>query len=758
MKILVFIALALSCTTLFAQGGKLKKADNYYQKVSYYEASELYLDLLGSEIDSPKLRGKLANCYYQIGETVEAEKYYSEMISSDIVTSENIYNYAQSLKENGKYDESNRWMEKFHSLKTDDSRGKQFIQNKTYVQEIESQGAYFSINHLKMNSENAEFGGYPYQGKAYFVSNRTSKIAVQRYHLLNNARFLDLYLADVDTGKELVNPTLQPRKVNKKFHEGPLCFSPDGKTVYFTRNNMSSGSKRKDEKGIQNLKIYTANVGQEDKWENIVELDINSKEYSVGHPVVSVDGKTLYFASDMPGGEGGADIYKMSIEPDGTFGKPENLGAEINTEGQEMFPWITSEGLLFFSSDGHLGLGGLDVFAMLPNKDGSFKKLINVGMPINSATDDFALIMNKDNVSGYVSSNRSTGAGNDDIYAFTLLRPLKVNLSLKGIITDVRTNEILPGATVELVNENGDVLASTQADENGGFEFGLEPDLNYQMNVRKEDYFDNSGSVTTIDLPKGIEVLEKDLALEKDPGLSLYALITDAKTNLPLDSVMITVIDNMTGEKIQIITDAKGDYLRPLTDKKLDDRGSYNIGLSKNGYIPKVVTYNAVFDKEGQYDVHSDLDLTLDPMVTDLAQLIEINPINFDLNKSIIRPDAKVELDKIVEVMNKYPGMVVELGSHTDCRASKSYNEKLSDRRAKASAAYIKTKITKPERIYGKGYGEALLLNGCECEGSVKSDCSEEEHEKNRRTEFKVISVGDPTVGVQNNSTDSFGN
>ena len=136
--------------------------------------------------------------------------------------------------------------------------------------------------------------------------------------------------------------------------------------------------------------------------------------------------------------------------------------------------------------------------------------------------------------------------------------------------------------------------------------------------------------------------------------------------------------------------------------------------------------------------------------------MIEINPINFDLNKDFIRPDAKIELDKIVEVMNKYPSMVVELGSHTDCRASYAYNEKLSDRRAKSSAAYIKTKITNPERIYGKGYGESKLLNGCECEGSVKSDCSEEEHEKNRRTEFKVISVGDPNVGVQNNSTNSF--
>jgi len=337
-----------------------------------------------------------------------------------------------------------------------------------------------------------------------------------------------------------------------------------------------------------------------------------------------------------------------------------------------------------------------------------------------------------------------------------LLRELKVNLTLNGVITDVRSGEILPGAEVELLNEEGEVVSTAIADENGAYTFGLEPEFDYTVGAAKEDYFPNLATVTTKNLPKGTEEIEKDVTLEKDPGLSLYALITDAKTSTPLDSVIVTVTDNMTGDKVQIMTGTTGDYLRPLIDKKLDDRGSYNFSLSREGYFPKVVTYNTLFDKEGQYDVHADLDLTLDPMVTDLAQLIEINPINFDLNKAIIRPDAKIELDKIVEVMNKYPLMEVELGSHTDCRASRAYNEKLSDRRAKASAAYIKTKITNPDRIYGKGYGEALLLNDCACEGRLKSDCSEEEHEKNRRTEFKVISVGDPNVGVQNNSTDSF--
>ncbi len=758
MKNILLISIVIAtCFTASAQSGKLKKADNYYNKIAYANAAELYTELIGSEVDSPKLKSKLADCYYQIGETEKAEEYYAKMITSPEAISQDIYNYAQSLKENGKYAESDKWMEKFHSMEGSDLRVKEFVSNKTYVQQIESQGVYFKVNLLKVNTKHADFGGYPYgENQSYFVTNRKKRVSVKRFHSWNNKKFLDLYKADVVTNGELENATFLSRKANKKFHEGPLCFTKDGKTVYFTRNNMNRGKKRKDQKGIQNLKIYRADIDGDGNWTNQEELAINSKDYSVGHPTLSADEKTLYFVSDMPGGIGGSDIYKMAINEDGTFGKAENLGERINTEGQEMFPWMTSEGLLFFASDGHLGLGGLDVFVMLPKKDGSFKKLMNVGKPVNTPKDDFALIMNPDNLTGYVSSNRTTGTGDDDIYSFTLLKPLKVNLSIKGIVADKRSNTILPGATVELKDVEGNIIATTTADDNGSYEFGLEPDLDYTVSAHKDDYFDDSQEISTKKLDDGVEMLEQNLGLEKDPGLSLYALVTDKKTGAPLENVTLTILDNMTGKSETFNTPETGDYRKALMDKKLDDRGSYNITLQKEGYFTKTVTYNTAFDHEGQYDVHANLDLGLDPAVKDLADLIEINPINFDLNKYKIRPDAAKELDKIVVVMNKYPGLVVELGSHTDCRASKAYNMRLSDKRAKASAAYIKTKITNPERIYGKGYGESILLNGCECEGAVKSDCSEEEHEKNRRTEFKVISIGNDDVKVKNNSTDSF--
>lgn len=760
-RLLLLISFNFAATLLFAQAGKLKKADNYYNKVAYDEAASLYSELIGSEVDSPELKLKLADCYYQTGETELAEQYYSTAANTAAAKAEDVYKYAQTLKENGKYQESDVWMEKFHNMNSVDLRGLEFSDNRSYVSDIEKQLPYFTVENCAINTPETEFGGYiSKEGKLYFVSNRRKEISVQRFHSYNGLKFLDLFSATInpDNG-ELNNVTSVSRDVNKKFHEGPMCFSPDGKMVYYTQNNMQKGKNRRDNEGIQNLKLFRSSIDEKGNWNNEQELDINSKDYSVGHPSVSSDGKTLYFASDMPGGFGGADLYKMEIKADGTYGKPENLGNRINTEGQEMFPWISSENLLFFASDGHLGLGGLDVFVMIPDKQGAFNKRINLGKPVNSPKDDFALIMNEDDSTGYVSSNREGGRGDDDIYSFVLLRPLRMNLMVKGIVSDRNSHDLIPGAKVDLYDSNDQLITSVIADQKGYYEMNLEPDMSYRVVSSKEDYFNDQAGISTLDLPEGQEEINQDLLLEKDPGLSLYTLITDSKTKEPLAGVHVTIVDNSNGEEFLTgTTNESGDVKKGISDKKINERVEYGLTLSKEGYFEKTVVFSHLITESGEIRIHEILAgaLALDPVVTDLSEMVQINPINFDLNKYNIRKDAAVELDKIVEIMNKYPNMVVELGSHTDCRGSRAYNEKLSDKRAKASAAYIKTRISDPDRIYGKGYGESRLLNGCECEGGVKSDCSEEEHAMNRRTEFKVISTGDDKVKVENTSTDSF--
>lgn len=749
--ILVIIACVLSLS-LLGQSGKLKKADNYFERLSYAYAAELYEELIGSEVDSPELKSKLAYSYLKMYNYTESVNYYSQMITSSEAKPEDYYNYSYVLKQTGNYTESDKWMNTYSNQVTADLRGQLFLENTTYKSRIEKNQPFFSLENLSLNTSSADFGGYynSSQDQVYFLTARKKTAFVKKEWSWDAKRFLDVYKASVSQDQKLGDPE-RVSKVNTKFHEGPLTFSPDGSKVYYTRNNISSGKKRRDGQRIQNLKIYIAKVDEKGKWVDEVEFPYNSTNYSIGHPAITRDGKTMYLVSDMPGGFGGADIYKVQIHEDGTFGEMVNLGKEINTEGQEMFPFIDSEGRLFFSTDGHPGLGGLDVFVALPDGDKT-GKIHNLGLPVNSQYDDFAFSMSDDFKTGFLSSNREGGKGGDDIYAVQLIRPFVFSITIKGTAKD-KKGEKVPFATIELKDDAGNTIGSVKADENGAYSFEADYEKNYVLEGTKEDYFDGNNRASTY---TDEQVVIADVVLEKDPGLSLYAIITDKKTGKPLEGVQINLVDNMTGKSKNITSPATGDFREALFGKKLNDRGSYNLVLQKEGYFSKTVTYNTLFDQPGQYDIHALLDLSMDPEVKDLSEMIQINPINFDLNKYNIRPDAATELDKIVEVMNKYPNMVIELGSHTDCRASKAYNMKLSDRRAKASAEYIKKRITDPERIYGKGYGESRLLNHCECEGSVKSDCTEEEHEKNRRTEFKVISTGDDKLKVSNSSTDSF--
>jgi len=746
MKIALLSSFLILALSLFGQSGKLKKADDYYAKLSYSYAANLYEELIGSEVDSPKLKAKLATSYYQMGDMKNAEKYFAQMITSPDAASENYFHYAQALKQNGKYAESDQWMQKFHTAAQTDSRGISFANNTGYLQKIEQQGNRFEIKNLAVNTAAADFGGYPSPDSktAYFVSSRKKKIVVQNEWSWNSKRFLDLYKASVAETQELQNERSIARKVNTKYHEGPLCFTPDGKTVYFTRNNIAGGKKKRDQKGIQNLKLYRSTVDAEGNWSKEEVLPFNSKDYSVGHPTISADGKTLYFASDMPGGFGGADLYKIAINADGSFGTAANLGKEFNTEGQEMFPWINSDGYLFFSSNGHIGLGGLDVFVMLPAKNGGFGKLMNAGKPVNSQNDDFAFTMNKDNKTGYFSSNREGGKGDDDIYSYNLVKPFVQTLMVEGVIADNLSKAILPGALVYLKDAAGNTVQTATADANGAYSFELEPDKDYTVSAKKEDYFDNQGTFTTKNLAPDVSVINKNVDLEKDPGLALYLLVTDKKSGAALEGVRVKIIDNITGKEFLTgVTPVTGDTRKGITDKKVNERVSYSISIEKPGYLGKTVTFNHQITKPGVINVNEALDLTLDKLDVgmDLAKIIDIKPIYFDYAKYTIRKDAAVELDKIVKVMNDYPNMEIELGSHTDCRGTIASNAKLSDNRAKASAAYVRARITNPNRINGKGYGESKLMNGCACEGTVKSTCSEEEHQENRRTEFVIVKM-----------------
>ena len=732
---------------MLAQKATLRKADKRYDNLSYPEAIQTYKKVKTSKLSTKDLRN-LAESFKFTEQTDSAEVYYELVSRRNDNIGEDLFQYAQTLLMNNKVDLAAVWMEKFHERQENDSRGKDYAGNKDEIKRLKEDLGRFDIFTIDANSKMHDFSPAFYKDKIVFASARESKLPSKLRWNGNNQPYLNLFIADVKLNLQFFNVDLMARKYNKKYHDGPASFSADGKLMVFNRNNY----EEKNDSGERRLKMFYRELGDDGKWGDIKSFYFNNKNYSVGLPAVSPDGKTVYFVSDMPGGFGGTDIYKITQE-NGKWSAPENLGPTINTEGREMFPFIHQDDMLFFASDGHIGIGGLDIFVASINGS-NYSNIENLGYPINSIKDDFGLILDKNQRFGYFSSNRTGGKGSDDIYGFKLIKKLTFCKEINGIAVNEKGDK-LPNTTVNLY-QNDTLIETTVTNDDASFSFCLNPN-NYNIVGNKTNYFDGKSSFKLEkDSPDPKEVT---LVLKQIPNFSLYGIVTNKKTEEALGGVEVELINNLTNTKEEFILPTTGDFEKALADKKLNDAISYQLILKKEGFLTKTVTYNQKLTREGRYNIHESLDLTLEPLEIggDLSKLIEINSINFDLNKYNIRPDAAVELDKIVQIMNEYPGMYIELGAHTDCRASKAYNERLSDNRAKASAQYIKSKITNPDRIFGKGYGESKLLNKCECEGSRKVPCTEEEHAINRRTEFRIIKLDAEGVKVKNNGPQSFG-
>ncbi|MAO47729.1 MAG: cell envelope biogenesis protein OmpA [Aequorivita sp.] len=455
----ILLLIAVSSTMAFAQNSKTKKADQYYDRLQYTDAAEAYQKLLKKGEGSTYVFTRLGNSYYFINDTKKAETYYKRVVKRKDVAAETVYNYAQSLKANGKFADYNTYMKQFAEMKPNDSRAVAFMKNPDYLPEIidENTQKYSATNLDALNSKYSDFGGTVVGSDFYFTSARNTS---RKKYGWNEEPFLDIYKASL-VGGTVKGESLLKGDVNTKYHESTLAITADGKRMYFDRNDYYNGKYKKSEEGINELNIYYAeNVNGE--WKDVKPVPFNDREYSTSHPALSPDGSTLYFTSDRPGGKGQADIYKVSISKDGTFGTPVNLGDNINTEGKEGFPFVDSNGTLYFSSDAHLGMGGLDVFAAAANGDG-FGEVRNLGLGVNSSDDDFAFVYYPATEEGYVSSNRKGGKGSDDIYKIQKMQ----SCELLALVVDAETGAALSGARVDLFDSKENKLKSQTTDTNG---------------------------------------------------------------------------------------------------------------------------------------------------------------------------------------------------------------------------------------------------------------------------------------------------
>lgn len=590
-----------------------------------------------------------------------------------------------------------------------------------------AQGAgEFTIKNLDINNEQSDMGlSFYHHGRVVFASTRPSSRTVYREWKQSKLPFYDMYISNIIDTTQLDDPKLLDWPLNQEYNEGPSTFSADGEFMVFTVNQYDI------KKGVKTLKLMSS-VYNSRGWGEPIDLPFNNISYNYGHPSLSYDGHTMYFASDMPGGIGGVDIWKVSRTVEGVWGYPENLGSKVNTTGDDMFPFIHNSGLLFFSSNGRGGLGGLDIFVANLKSGGS--KVEALSAPANSAGDDFSFILAENQRTGFFASNREGGKGADDIYSFTNKGDFVGAVLVKGVVTD-RNGNIMDGATVELQDENGNVIASTTTDAQGNYSFHVEPEAKYIIVAKKEGYYDTTENLEVAENEK--EVI-KDIQIAKIVKMMLVGRVTDNGTGLPIANANVTIFDNATKKRISYTTDSNGNFKHPMNDKKLNENAVIDFQLEAPNYLTVTRTYRRVLDHEGEYNLSLESNTKMDKIqqgVTRLEQLIDVKPIYYDLGSAEIRPDAATELDKIVKVMNENPTLEIELGSHTDSRGSDEANMTLSHLRAENAAEYIKMKISNPQRIYGKGYGETKLLN--RCKNGVQ--CSEAEHSVNRRTEFKIV-------------------
>ena len=375
-KIYTFLLIiAVSTSIATAQNSKTKKADQLYDRLAYTDAAEAYQKLLKKGQSSRYVFERLANSYFFINDTKKAEPYYKRVVKGRRVNSETVYNYAQSLKANGKISDYNTWMKKFSDMKPSDSRAVEFMKNPDYIPQIMDAFAMYETKNLKdINSEYSEFGGIVIGKEFYFSSARNTKR--KKYHW-DEQPFLDVYKASL-VGNTIKNAELLEGDVNTKYHEGNVAITADGIRMYFDRNDYFEGKYKKNEEGVNQINLYYSEK-IDGNWKGVFSVPFNDSEYSTGHPALSPDGNILYFVSDRPGGKGGSDIYKVSVNSKGSFGSPERLGDNINTEGKEVFPYIDSSGTLYFSSNGHQGLGGLDGFYAEANRGNGFNDPVNLG-------------------------------------------------------------------------------------------------------------------------------------------------------------------------------------------------------------------------------------------------------------------------------------------------------------------------------------------------------------------------------------------
>ncbi|CAM1361460.1 Flagellar motor protein MotB [Tenacibaculum soleae] len=687
MKKITFVL--LTAFTIFAsnaQNEHLKRANKYFNRTFYNEAIPLYKKAIKDEISFEAIKN-LADAYYYLNNMQQASANYKTLLKnySKLLNESYYFKYATTLKATKKYNEANNILLSYYK-KHDTLKLTTLKRAIKYLENVSALGNRFKIKNLNINTPQSEFGAIQKGENIIFATPKKEKNAFNKPYGWNGQSYLDLYTIPnnkIHLGDSLA--TSFSENINTKLHEATIVFTKDGKTAYFTRNNFIKGKRKKDSNKITHVQIYkTEFINGE--WTNISPLPFNNDEYSTEHPSLSYDEKILYFASDMPNGFGSFDIYSVAINNNGTFDAPKNLGATINTSKKEQFPFASKDNKLYFSSNGHPGFGSLDVFVSTISNE-NFSKPDNVGFPINSGYDDFSFNINADTKEGFFASNRQEGKGNDDIYQIKEEKPLIIENCkqfISGIITDIDTNKALAN-TLIYISKDKNELEKVYTNVNGAFRFNVICEASYIITATKKEYQQKQKTIITT----------KERNKNNDASLALKSIAEIEKE-----------------KRIAL-------ELKTIKEKELKIKAKNKLELENKAKIEKIIASEKNIEKKNG------------------KTIIKTEQINFDYNLWYLRRDTKKEIDKVIELMKKYPEMIVEIGTHSDIRGKSKYNLELSQKRATSTRMYFMEKGIEPDRIFAVGYGETKPIIKCKTEDS----CTEEQHELNRRCEFVIKKI-----------------
>jgi outer membrane protein OmpA-like peptidoglycan-associated protein len=758
--VLNLLILLLSSQFLSAQSGRLKVGNRHFEQASYVEAIRTYETFLATKSpekeDHRTALTNLAFSYRKVDDARNAERVYNELVKTygKEVESEQYLYYAQALAKNEHYRESQRMYSKYGQQQREDLRGRRFTVAYMDESEFYKDSSLYRINYMYLlNSRQSDFSPMYHEGGLVFVSARDEGGVIKRVFMQNETPFLDLFQFPdaallIPKEKELQNRTASlssygesdnpqeieafekeaedlsqteefSRTLNTKYHEGPVSFFSDHQKLIFTRNSYNKGRSHKSKDGLIMLKLYESTFDGK-KWGDVKPLPFNSDNYSCGHPAITADDSRMYFVSDMKGGYGGTDIYVVNYV-NGEWGDPMNLGKEINTEGNEMFPYVDTNNDLYFASDGHAGLGGLDIFFANLENGVPTEEPQNLGHPINSSRDDFGLITDANRGSGFFSSNRRRGYSDDNIYHFT-----RECRELRVLVYDAKTKEPIVNADVRLVKDgvNQNLLIS---DEEGAIQVCMETMTNFEFQATKSGYQKNSVSYGTMSTSQRNKT-EIKIYLEQTKRPIISGTVVSEVNGKPLSGATVTLRNERDGSEEELTTGEDGHYVfQPEKD------GKYSVNVLKERYATNSEYLGKVKKNRDESTYQRNIGMIGE------GDIFKIDNIYYDLDKYTIRSDAAQELsNKLLPVLQKYPDIRIEIRSHTDSRATDTYNLHLSQQRASEVVDYLIRNGIERNRLMARGYGENEIAN--KCLNGVP--CNEYKHQENRRTEFKILTVG----------------